>query len=106
MYWVYTRLHGSSRGLEPHDARLISARDSREHIRGSSRSTRGFVLTLPLPVSRPRVKPRGPCDGDLADLHVKLVRPAGLEPATPGLGNRCSILLSYGRERDVNSSLS
>ena len=27
----------------------------------------------------------------------RLVRPAGLEPATPGLGNRCSILLSYGR---------
>jgi hypothetical protein len=27
----------------------------------------------------------------------RVVRPAGLEPATPGLGNRCSILLSYGR---------
>ncbi len=27
----------------------------------------------------------------------KQLRPAGLEPTTPGLGNRCSILLSYGR---------
>ena len=25
------------------------------------------------------------------------LRPAGLEPATDGLENRCSILLSYGR---------
>ena len=32
-----------------------------------------------------------------------MVRPAGLEPATPGLGNRCSILLSYGRT-ELNSS--
>ena len=29
----------------------------------------------------------------------RLVRPAGLEPATPGLGNRCSIHLSYGRNQ-------
>jgi hypothetical protein len=26
-----------------------------------------------------------------------MVRPDGLEPPTRGLGNRCSILLSYGR---------
>ena len=30
--------------------------------------------------------------------HVceRLASPAGLEPATPGLGNQCSIRLSYG----------
>lgn len=27
----------------------------------------------------------------------RMVRPAGFEPTTPGLGILCSILLSYGR---------
>jgi hypothetical protein len=32
-------------------------------------------------------------------MHPILVRPAGLEPATPCLEGRCSIHLSYGRIR-------
>jgi hypothetical protein len=33
----------------------------------------------------------------ITSIHKQVLRPAGLEPATSGLGNRCSIQLSYER---------
>ena len=38
--------------------------------------------------------------GGAGGSRRELARPAGLEPATPGLEGRCSIRLSYGRKRE------
>jgi hypothetical protein len=45
-----------------------------------------------------RLRPAGSGAAAFAAAR-KLVRPAGFEPTTPGLGILCSILLSYGRDR-------
>jgi hypothetical protein len=33
--------------------------------------------------------------------YMRLVRPKGVEPSTCGLGNRCSILLATGAQKDM-----
>ena len=39
---------------------------------------------------------------DAWEALTKVVVPAGIEPATPSLGNSCSILLSYGTREIVS----
>ena len=49
------------------------------------------------PVDRVVFGARGGLLSEIAEFWPEMARPAGLEPATPGLEGRCSIQLSYGR---------
>jgi hypothetical protein len=54
------------------------------------------VLSPMLPISRcPDATGRG-MDAEAKPTNLEMASPARLELATPGLGNQCSIRLSYG----------
>ena len=76
---------GVSDGIRTHDDRdhnpglyqLSYAHHLLRHLTGAHCATR--ALAMP------------------PDPHLRLARPAGIEPATPSLEGWCSIRLSYGR---------
>jgi hypothetical protein len=76
----FRQLHGRERfgGVRPHNLPQGLARDP--------------ILTPEYFPSSAARRCRGPLD-----RGNKMARPAGLEPATPGLEGRCSIQLSYER---------
>ena len=65
---------------------MAFARETGEHLAEGINAEMVIFQRLQVPV---RAAQR--CSG-----HNLMVRPAGFEPTTPGLGILCSILLSYG----------
>jgi hypothetical protein len=80
------------------DQAMVRRRDRQPGGSVEAEKSEGTVNPMNFSTRQIRVPSRSPSAFSHEDGR-RLVRPAGLEPATPGLGNQCSVLLSYGREK-------
>ena len=76
-YAELNKAEGMTGGLQlglPHAAKTVQVRDGKTHVKEGAYLVEGA-----------------------GGYSVRVARPEGLEPSTPGLEGRCSIQLSYGR---------
>ena len=71
--------------VNPPDHAVVLSVNEKTQIQALSRTQKPLPMTSGYPETR-------------SHAYKIMARPAGFEPATPGLGILCSILLSYGRQ--------